>query len=153
MPDLTIRDLEDATFRTIAFQAEVQNKSIDEVVRNLIRLGLLHDVDVRIPYGGVVVIDRNIVKRGHDADMPIMRETGAHPCDTLFHRDVLHAASEHCHRYALAVLGSRADQVDVAQMRRVELADDQPVFEFLNASHAGAPMASCTRRRIIWASR
>lgn len=53
MPDLTIRDLEDATFRTIAFQAEVQNKSIDEVVRNLIRLGLLHDVE-----GRVAVADR-----------------------------------------------------------------------------------------------
>ena len=53
MPDLTIKDVDESMFDTIAFQAEVQNRSVDEVVVGLIRLGLLHDVE-----GRVAVADR-----------------------------------------------------------------------------------------------
>lgn len=53
MPDLTIKGLDDSALRTITFQAEVQNRSVDDVVIGLIRLGLLHDID-----GRVAVADR-----------------------------------------------------------------------------------------------
>ncbi|WP_375453636.1 hypothetical protein [uncultured Methylobacterium sp.] len=48
MPELLITDLDDATFRTIAFQAEAMNRSVDAVVPDLIRIGLLHDVEGRV---------------------------------------------------------------------------------------------------------
>ncbi|WP_407526564.1 hypothetical protein [Methylobacterium oryzisoli] len=48
MPDLTIRDLDEVVYDTIVDQAEVMNLSVDEVARNLIRLGLLHDVEGRV---------------------------------------------------------------------------------------------------------
>jgi plasmid stability protein len=48
MPDLLVKDLDDATFRTIAFQAEAMNRSVEDVVRELIRIGLLHDVEGRV---------------------------------------------------------------------------------------------------------
>lgn len=53
MAELTIKGLDDSTLRTIAFQAEVQSRSIEEVVIGLIRLGLLHDSE-----GRVAVADR-----------------------------------------------------------------------------------------------
>ena len=48
MPDLAIRDIEDYVLRTIEYQAEVQNRSVDDVVRGLIRIGLLHDIEGRV---------------------------------------------------------------------------------------------------------
>ena len=53
MADLHITDLDDATYRTIAFQAEATNRSVGSVVRELLRIGLLHDVE-----GRVAVADR-----------------------------------------------------------------------------------------------
>lgn len=48
MPDLLITDLDEATLRTIAFQAEATDRSVEAVVRELIRIGLLHDTDGRV---------------------------------------------------------------------------------------------------------
>ncbi|MCJ2082940.1 hypothetical protein [Methylobacterium sp. J-090] len=75
MPDLTIKDLDDSTLRTIAFQAEVQNRSVDEVAIGLIRLGLLHDVEGRVAVAdrirsgtrGPVEDSTDVIRRMRDA--------------------------------------------------------------------------------------
>lgn len=47
MPNLLVTDLDEATLRTIAFQAEATNQSVEAVARALIRIGLLHDSEGR----------------------------------------------------------------------------------------------------------
>ncbi|MFE1597711.1 hypothetical protein [Methylobacterium sp. ID0610] len=75
MPDLTIRDLDEAVSDPIAPQAGVTNKTVDEVVRDLIRLGLLHDGEGRVAVAdsirartkGPVEESTDIIRRMRDA--------------------------------------------------------------------------------------
>jgi plasmid stability protein len=47
MPDLTLRGLDPHLLRTLEQRAEATGQSLDEVVRELIRIGLLYDSEGR----------------------------------------------------------------------------------------------------------
>ena len=51
MADLLVKDIDDRTMRVIAMRAEATHKSVEDVARELLRLGLLMDVEGRVAVG------------------------------------------------------------------------------------------------------
>ncbi len=82
---------------------------------------------MRGPDGGAVVVHRHIVQRADDSYMGRIRKHFTQPADPVGDGNEFNTGAQHTHGDVLAMRCCATYQVVMAQMRRVKLANHQPM--------------------------